>query len=84
MFSSIRQTKMFFDENGQTAVPSDKTNRLVVIKQKEFDERIFELLEGTKTYRPITKSKQVAIEKQANKLMKNVLRNKPLRRKKKN
>jgi len=72
----IRSTRKFLDQNDLSVVPSDKTNRLVLTKEADFEEKIFRILEDRETYKPLTESKQNAIEKQANKLIKNTLENK--------
>ena len=59
-------------------IPSDKTNRLVVMKihVDNFEDKIFKILDDPETYEPLKRSRQTAIEKQANKVIKGVLKDK--------
>ena len=73
---SLRETRTFAKNNELTVIQSDKTNRMVVTKQKYFDERIFAILKDENTYKPLPCSKQKNIENQANKLLRSVLKDK--------
>jgi len=68
----IHKTKKFLESNSLVAIPSDKTNRLVVTHEEDYNERVLLMLQDAETYEPITKSKQIQLEKQANSLIRNV------------
>ena len=71
----VRATKTFLKQNDFVAVPSDKSNRLVVTEKDSFDARNLALLNDTSTYKRLSKSKQTSIEAQANKLINSVCKN---------
>ena len=63
-------------ENELLAVQSDKTNRLVITEEKEFKKRVQNIVSDRETYKKV-ESKQTRIEKQANKIIKNVCQSLP-------
>lgn len=71
----VRKTKQFLEKNDLVAVPSDKSNRMVITKKESFDSRITKILEDKDTYQLLDESRQTKIEKQANALIKAVTKN---------
>ena len=59
-----------------TVVPSDKSNRLCVTKTYDLVERTNSILKDESTYKVLNKSKKKSLEKQANKLVSSVLKDK--------
>ena len=70
--TTIRHAKDFLDKNALSVIPSDKTNRLVVTKTENYNERVLSMLENDQIYEPLNKSKIKQLEKQANALIRNV------------
>ena len=68
----VALTKQFFKDNNLSAVPSDKTQKLVVVDSNNYTERGRKILADTETYQPIPKSRQHIISNQANKIMKSL------------
>jgi hypothetical protein len=76
MKKKIWKAKAFLDENNLTTIPSDKTNRLVITDKENLDKRILSILGDETTYLPLAKSKQTQIEKQANQILKHIVKDK--------
>ena len=74
--TNLTKSKNFLRENQLVAISSDKTNRLVVTKQNEFETRLLQILRDEETYKKV-ESKQTSIEKQANKIIKSVCNSLP-------
>ena len=68
----IRKTKKFLSQNELVAVPSDKTNRIVVTEKSAFDESTKRILQDIDTYELLPRSKSKSLEKQANKIVRSV------------
>ena len=74
--NNVTKTKRFLKENNLVAVPSDKTNRIVLTEEKDFHNGLLCILNDPDTYKKV-KSKQTKIENQANKIIKSVCKNLP-------
>jgi len=70
--SQISELRNFLEKNNLICVPSDKTNRLVIVDKMSFRSKTRNILEDSDTYKNVPTSKSKAIEKQANKLLKNI------------
>ena len=66
---NFSKSKRFLKENKLVAVSSDKTNRLVVTNEEEFEKRLADIVQDQETYKKVV-SKQNNIENQANKIIK--------------
>ena len=72
----IKNSKHFLKENDLSVVATDKSNRLCVTSNKNMIDRTESILKDEMTYKLINKSKHKALEKQANQLVNNILKNK--------
>ena len=70
--NQISATRKFFKDNDLAAVPSDKTQKLVIVDLGNFKNRNLNILTDTDTYKPISKSRQHVLSIQANKIVKNL------------
>ena len=65
----MQKTRTFLRNNNLTAVPSDKSNRLVITDLKKFETRVETVLNNTDIYKPLLASKCKNIENEANSLI---------------
>ncbi|MEL7308412.1 MAG: hypothetical protein AAGK05_11445, partial [Pseudomonadota bacterium] len=72
----LKISRKFVDDNDLAVVATDKTSRLCVTSNAEMTNRTENILEDNSTYKMLNNSKKVALEKQANKLIDNVYKNK--------
>ena len=68
----IHFAKSFLQKNNLVAVASDKTKKIVIENSKDLISRTEDILADTVTYKPITKSRQTAISRQANTIVKSL------------
>jgi len=71
-------TKEFLSKNNLQCVRSDKTNRFVVCNSEDLTKKNEIILQDNTTYQVMNKSKAQAIENQANKLIKTIIKNSSL------
>ena len=64
------KTKEFLNDKNLNCIRSNKTNRFVICHSDKYDETNKQVLSDTETYLPLCRSRNDAIEKQANKLVK--------------
>ena len=69
------KSKQFLNSNELDCIRSDKTNRLVICKSTAYIEKNEEVLKDSNTYLLLSKTKNDAIEKQANILIKTCVKN---------
>ena len=74
--NDIKDTREFLKSNNLVAVKSDKTNRLVVTDINNHLNKSRELLHNTENYKTLDNSKFKRIETQANRLIKNICKDK--------
>lgn len=70
--NQVRKTRNFLNSKELVAIPSDKSNRLVISDSKTQTDRNLSLLSDKDVYQPLEQSRQHKIEKQANNLTKSV------------
>ena len=73
-----KMTKEFLRNNNLQCVRSDKTNKFVLCKADDLMKKNELILQDTATYVAVKESKTQAIENQANKLIKHVIKDSPL------
>jgi len=71
----INEAKKFFQREKLVAISSDKTKKLVIENSNDITSRTEKILADSKTYKPIQKSRQTSISKQANKITKSFAKN---------
>ena len=69
---NISKARKYMNDKQMIAIPSDKTNRVVVTNQTDYIKDIEEMLQDPETYKQLQKSKSKALEKQANKIVRSV------------
>ena len=72
--NQIQRARQFFARHDLSAVSSDKTKKIVVLETSKLISNNEMILSDPETYKPIPKSRQNAIAKQANKIIQNMCR----------
>ena len=73
--TSIKNTRSFLNENNLSVLPTDKTNKLAVMKRDQVVQQTENILNDTTTYRSVPVSRVRNIENQANRLVRAACKN---------